>query len=332
MPRPLSARSLKRFRLAAAWGAAVAALAVGLACDVTGSFGLPGSNASVAGQQGNEPTTTNTTISASLLEQLSLERINRARLRPGQEAAMNGIAIDEGIPGQLNTTPKQPLALNAQLNDAARKHSQDMINRDFFGHVNPSGLDPFQRMQAAGYATFIAAGENLAWRGSTGSIEPIQTVEAEHIDLFVDAGIDGRGHRVTMLNPAFREVGIGIVRGSFTKDGIAYDSIVQTQDFATSPADATIVLGVVYQDANANGRYDYAEGTANVNVTLGSITKVTNAAGGYSFTVNQTGNHQLRFHTGTTRDLAITAGDANIKVDLINGTQVAVNLGLGPLP
>lgn len=270
-------------------------------------------------------------VSATLLEQLSLERINRARLRPGEEATANGILVDEGIPGQLNTTPKQPVALNTMLNTAARSHSQDMLDRDYFAHDTPEGESPFDRMQAAGYV-FSTAGENLAWRGTTGLLDEANTVEQQHVDLFVDTGIAGRGHRVAMLDNDYREVGIGVIRGGYTQGGTTYDSIMQTQDYGTSGAGSTFVLGVVYRDANGNGRYDYNEGVADSAVTLGSTSKTTNAAGGYSFEVLAAGTYTLRFASGAFQALTIAAGAPNIKVDLVDDTNIVVNLGLGALP
>jgi len=266
-----------------------------------------------------------------MLEQLSLERINRARLLPDAEAAGFGIAIDEGVPGQLNTIPKPALALNAALNRSAKSHSSDMLARDYFEHDNPQGQTPFDRMQAAGYS-FIAAGENLAWRGTTGTIDEIDAVERQHEDLFVDAGIAGRGHRVTMLNRNFREVGIGIVRGQFTKEGIVYDSMMQTQDFGTSPSGNTFVLGVVYNDINRNGRYDFGEGVANASVRLADVAKATNAGGGYSFEINQPGSYKLNFPSfGREHSFSLNAGSPNLKIDLVDGTSIRVNHGLGPL-
>lgn len=275
------------------------------------------------------PTDSSPSVSASLLEQLSLERVNRARLRPGPEASKNGIAIDEGIPGVLNTTPKPAVALNAALNSSARAHSIDMLDNDYFEHNSLNGDSPFDRMEAEGYV-FRTAGENLAWRGTTGTLNEVTTVEDQHVDLFVDTGIAHRGHRVTMLNQAFREVGIGIVRGQFTKDGTTYDSLMQTQDYATSVNEQTFVLGVVYQDRNSNAQYDYGEGTGNSIVTLGSVSKTTNSAGGYSFAVSAPGAYVLRFSNGQSVNLSIAAGTSNIKVDMVT-SQLVINLGLGPL-
>lgn len=295
--------------------------------NVIGESGL------VSGASGSGGGTVTPSASATVLEQVALERINRARLRPAQEASNAGIAIDEGVPGQLDTTPKQPLAMNASLRSAARKHSEDMLQRNYFDHDSPEGVSPFDRMQAEGFS-FTTAGENLAWMGTTGALDPVATVDIEHDELFVDTGIAGRGHRVTMLNTNFREVGVGIVRGSFTRqtDGTVFsDSIMQTQDYGTSPSDAPIVLGVIYEDNNSNGQYDSGEGVGNVRVSLDDVAKTTNEAGGYSFVVGQLGTLELEFANGRTQTINIGPGDPNIKVDLVNGIRVVINLGLGAL-
>lgn len=291
-----------------------------------------GSGSGIGGGSGNGVSGGSGTasVNASLLEQLSLERINRARLRPGAEAAANGIAIDEGISGQLDITPKQAVALNTILNATAHAHSQDMIARNYFAHNTPEGLSPFDRITNAGYV-FAAAGENLAWRGTPGVLDEASTVEQQHTDLFVDTGIADRGHRVNMLNNAYREIGIGIVRGDYTYTGTSYDSLMQTQDYGRSTSDTTFVLGVVYTDANGNGQYDFGEGTANSAVTLGGVTKTANTGGGYSFEVLQPGTYALRFVSGATQSVTIAAGAPNVKIDCVGGTNLIINLGLGPL-
>jgi len=263
---------------------------------------------------------------------MALELINRARLRPTDEANRFGIALNEGVPAaaQISSQPKQPLAMNATLTQAARSHTQDMLTRNYFAHESPEGLSPFDRMTNAGYL-YAAAGENLAWRGTTASLDEPQTVLDEHQDLFVDAGVADRGHRTTMLDGAYREVGVGILRGSYVQNGTMFDSIMQTQDYGASPSNTVFVLGTVYDDANANGQYDFGEGIANASVTLGGVTKTTNAGGGYSFVVRQAGVYTLQFSGGTSQNISVSLGDENTKIDLVNGSQIVVNLGVGSL-
>jgi uncharacterized protein YkwD len=90
-----------------------------------------------------------------------------------------------------------PFALDPALTDVARRHSADMVARGFFGHVNPDGLDPFQRMAAAGIA-FRSAAEIVAWAADA---------SAAHTAL-----MNSPAHRANILNPQLGRIGIGIVR------------------------------------------------------------------------------------------------------------------------
>ncbi|HBY77344.1 MAG TPA: hypothetical protein DEG47_10170, partial [Cyanobacteria bacterium UBA11148] len=103
-----------------------------------------------------------------------LELVNRARLNPDAEVARNPYVSDlneDLAPGTISNTAKQPLAFNFQLIDAARKHSQWMLDTDTFSHTGAGGSTPTQRMQAAGYqfTGSWASGENIAWKGTTGT-------------------------------------------------------------------------------------------------------------------------------------------------------------------
>lgn len=99
-----------------------------------------------------------------------------------------------------NFPPAPPLTMDPALRCAARIHSEDMAVRDFFAHVNPSGEDPFDRMQMAGY-TFFTAGENIA--GGSGT-------PAGAMDQWM--GSDG--HCKNIMNPDFKHFG-----GGFYPDG-----------------------------------------------------------------------------------------------------------------
>lgn len=288
-------------------------------------------NTGVSGTQNPPPTASGDNTA---LEQLMMERMNRARLRPATEAARFGIDLNEGVPPSkfISSASKQPLAFNATLTGTARAHSQDMLNNDYFAHNSLNGNTPFERMALAGY-DFQTAGENLAWRGTTGTLDEIATANLQHQDLFVDTDYPDRGHRVVMMTAAYKEVGIGVLRGMFTdNDGNpvrTYDSLMTTQDFGTRRSSPSFITGVIYNDANRNGDYDVGEGVANANVFLtGGPTTTTNAGGGYSFAVSP-GNYTVAFNSGAQQ--AVTVGNVNIKVDLIDGTRVLINLGLGPL-
>ena len=55
----------------------------------------------------------------------------------------------------------KPLIWDERLARLAREYSETMATKGFFGHIDPDGNSPFDRMHHAGIQ-FLAAGENLA--------------------------------------------------------------------------------------------------------------------------------------------------------------------------
>jgi len=92
-----------------------------------------------------------------------------------------------------------PLAINPELTRAARNHSQDMIDRNFFSHTNPDGNGPAQRAAAEGYPSSYV-GENIA----AGYWTP---------QAVMDAWMNSPGHRANILNANYTEIGIGWKQG-----------------------------------------------------------------------------------------------------------------------
>ena len=264
------------------------------------------------------------------LEQYMLELINRARANPAAEAAAFGIALNEGVPADhaISAEPKQPLAMNFNLVDAARDHSQWMIDNDVFAHAGDNGSNPGDRMRAAGYAFSPAPwgwGENLAYRSQRPSVPPpVQTTAQEHRDLFVDEGIEGRGHRTNMLAPGFKEVGVGIVAGEFRN----YNALMSAQDFAYRGGHS-FLTGVAYTDATTdNDFYTPGEGLSGLTVTAvrasdnATFSTTTWSTGGYNLqlppgtydvTVAGLGLAQPLVHTG------VVVGTQNVKRDFVPG-------------
>ena len=117
------------------------------------------------------------------LEADALAEVNAARAR-GADCG------SEGVFG-----PAPALRLNPILVGTARAFSQDMGDRNFFDHTDPDGLDPFQRMEAAGYRGG-AMGENIAAGYSTGA-------------EVVAGWLTSDGHCRNMLDPDFGVIGIG---------------------------------------------------------------------------------------------------------------------------
>lgn len=121
--------------------------------------------------------------SASALAREVLELVNQQRSQ----------GADCGREGTFG--PAEPLAENALLDCAARVHTLDMYERDYFDHVNPDGEAPWDRMERAGYS-YSQAGENIAG-GST-------TPEA-----VMQQWMSSDGHCANIMSPAFVHTGIG---------------------------------------------------------------------------------------------------------------------------
>ena len=247
----------------------------------------------------------------SAVEQYVVEMINRARANPPLEAARFNVALNEGLAeGTIQSEPMQPVAINPYITDAARKHSQYMILQDVFSHTGSGGSDAGDRMADAGYS-FIAPygwGENIAWSGTTGSPpDPRTTVPQLHEDLFVDEGIPGRGHRINILDPAWREIGAGVVSGAFTSTsgGVTrtYNAVMLTTDFGYS-GDHVFLTGVAYSDLlTQDNFYTPGEGLGGITITAtrhgdqSVFTTTTWDSGGYAlalppgtYTVRGTGD------------------------------------------
>ena len=97
--------------------------------------------------------------------------------------------------------PADPLTMIAALRCAARNHSMDMFERDFFSHTNPDGDGPAARIEQAGYDG-LAWGENIAWGYST--------------PASVLAGwMSSDGHCANIMRPFFTEIGVGYHEGNY---------------------------------------------------------------------------------------------------------------------
>ena len=265
---------------------------------------------------------------ATALEQMLLELINRARLDPAAEAARFGIDLNEGLaPNTLSGVSKQPLAMNEALLSAARAHSQDMIDRDYFSHDTlppPSPPVHFdQRIANAGYSA-IAAGENIAWRGTTGAVTPAMTL-ALHQDLFVDENIPGRGHRLNLLDASYQEVGVGQVTGNFQ----GFNATMLTQDFARASS-RQFITGVSYADLDHDNFYSIGEGRSGMLVAAGGSAS-TGAAGGYSLQIGA-GVQNVTFSGGglsASISLAVTIlANTNAKVDVVDQNVIFTSASL----
>lgn len=124
--------------------------------------------------------------------------------------AVNGLrVVGLNCSGERRESPPE-LAMDASLRCAARLHARDMVERRFFDHVNPDGLDYPARIELTGYrATHY--GESImrgdSGFGSSGPWGPLG-------DLF-DRADEECGN---LADPRFDSVGVGHYDGVWTLD------------------------------------------------------------------------------------------------------------------
>jgi uncharacterized protein YkwD len=190
-----------------------------------------------------------------------LELINRARMNPAQE----GRFLDQvntpysrmarsdhpeyytNLPGEFSAYPvAPPLAFNPELLKTAREHSADMLSNRYFAHNTPSGITPFDRITDAGFEYEIA-GENIAGMGCLTASDVLESHYGLMVDCYnISDATDHLGHRLNLLDPAFKEIGIGFSGNQ--------DNGYGTQDFASRNSNPNcFIVGVVYRDKNSNG-------------------------------------------------------------------------------
>ncbi len=266
-------------------------------------------------------------LTVSAYEQLVLELVNRARANPTAEAARFGINLNEGLPaGTIPTTAVQPLALNNSLQSSIQGHLQDMINNDFFSHTGSNNSTVQSRIEASGYTSWNTIGENLAYRTSSSALNVESTVTALHQGLFVDAGITGRGHRVSILNPNFEEAGSGVRTGDFN----GLNAVFIGHDFGARAGNAFLTGVVINDQVSANNFYNIGEGLSGVSIVVKSgVTTIasttSNTAGGYQIQV-PAGTYQVTFSAaGWNRPITktFTISDKNVKIDTNTRTDFA---------
>lgn len=268
-----------------------------------------------------------TVVNMTDAEQLMLEFINRARANPQGEADRFGISLNQNLsPGTITSAPKQPLAPSQLLVDTAVAHSQDMIQRDFFDHINLDNVTPGQRAIAAGYDWFALA-ENIAYAGYFNTPDATAQTQLLHELLFESAG-----HRSHILWDDVQEIGVGIRDGAFQP--ARSDATLATQMFGDRHLNP-MITGVAYTDANANDFYDIGEAIRSGSVSAvrssdgATFTTTIGSSGGYGIIVPPGEYSVLAEYSvgGVTNSVSksVTVQAENVKVDF-DGSQPFVEL------
>ena len=296
------------------------------------------------------------TVSPSADEQELLEQINRFRMDPQGELAriFRSYGEDELVAYNtlvndailLNSYPKDsisqflnewrslsattPLAFNASLMSAAASHTSYMRTKNEISHQCNGEENLATRLAKAGFVSGVNAdGETYSYSENVGggfsAYENFSVASYMLASFAVDWGVPSHLHRDAMINANYSEVGVSILQ---TNKSVGPS--LTTSEFGTSldgaRTDGAYLLGVVYDDANADLFYDSGEGVGEVDVLIErldgsgneSVTLHTWNSGGYQlFLVN--GQYRVtvsgdQFQTAISKTISIIDG-VNEKLD-----------------
>jgi uncharacterized protein YkwD len=137
-------------------------------------------------------------------------RAHRARFAgtvvtvPGEELPLQTVegvaAVDEAIAAVRRSGARSPVVVSPVLSAVAREHARVIGALGTLDHESRDGSPPHVRMDRVG-SVEGQSGENIATGYRDG--------EMMLLSLVVDDGVPDRGHRLNLLEPAFRVVGIG---------------------------------------------------------------------------------------------------------------------------
>lgn len=170
---------------------------------------------------GSVPTCDGGSITLNAYEMRTYELHNQTR-------ASNGLAT---------------LCPHEALTQAARSHSQEMIDQGYFSHNSYNGESYSARLERFGYNSYTKVAENIAW-GSGSLASP---------EYIFRSWLESSDHRANILDPDYREIGIGTATGEY--QGYS-DSTVYTVDFGVRQSSAP-------EEANTPGVANTPQGTNN---------------------------------------------------------------------
>ena len=128
------------------------------------------------------------------------------RLQESFEVQTKDLVNTERTKNNLNI-----LSYSEKATTSSRKHSEDMMIKNYFDHTNKENKSPFDRMEEEGI-NYKNAGENIAAGQSS-------AIYAHH------AWMNSLGHRKNILGD-YKYIGVGVIFGG-------YYNIYYTQNFYT---------------------------------------------------------------------------------------------------
>jgi uncharacterized protein YkwD len=111
---------------------------------------------------------------------------------------------------------------NKKLDEAAMKKAKDILEKQYFDHVSPSGKGPQDLAEDVKY-DYITIGENLAMGNFANDQE------------LLEAWMESPGHRENILRQGFSQIGVAVIEGKYENK----KTWVAVQEFGTPLADCS---------------------------------------------------------------------------------------------
>ncbi len=129
-----------------------------------------------------------------------------------------------------------PLTYNTRLAAIAEAKARDMIQKQYFAHESPEGIDVSGLAERFGYV-YRAVGENLAM----GDLQ-----SSAHV---IDGWMNSPGHRANILGKQYTEIGVAAIRGFWAEEG--REVWYAVQEFGTPLPDCKIPDELIGQKITA---------------------------------------------------------------------------------
>jgi len=188
----------------------------------------------------------------------------------GPPPVVDGPALERALLVAVNAERAShgagPLATDARLIEVARAHSRDMARRGFFGHFDPEGRGPGERLQR-GYAEWVGAyAENVYHVEHADALEAAEATPEALARRVVQGWMGSPGHRQNLLRVELTASGLGV--------WAARDAVWITHDLGrpvailAAPLPACVRLGIPWSLALRLGPDLEAPGSGAVEALL----------------------------------------------------------------
>lgn len=171
-------------------------------------------------------------------ESAFLALINEARENPLAVAISMGMNPDRILKDfpeleDILTQGLSPLTFNMNLYEAARAHTEDMLEMGYYSHDSLDGRTYEERIAAAGYIS-VATGESLGLLGFSNFIDPDESVSAVFEKMFRDELDPSNTNQRNILNSELAHVGVAIGTGTLNVGADIFNVYLVTCDFGSS--------------------------------------------------------------------------------------------------